>query len=99
MLAPQYQASDPNDFLTLIDAGNRNRTTHATEANDTSSRSHAVCQILLRDRTTGKLKGKLSLVDLAGSERGSDTKSHNRQRRTESSEINKSLLALKVRIC
>jgi len=32
---------------------------------------------------------------LAGSERGSDTKSHNRQRRTESSEINTSLLALK----
>lgn len=41
------------------------------------------------------MRGKLSLVDLAGSERGADTKSHNRQRRTESSEINKSLLALK----
>lgn len=39
--------------------------------------------------------GKLSLVDLAGSERGSDTKSHDKQRRTESSEINTSLLALK----
>jgi kinesin family protein 2/24 len=54
-----------------------------------------VCQILLRDRSTGGLRGKLSLVDLAGSERGSDTNQHNRQRRTESSEINKSLLALK----
>lgn len=32
---------------------------------------------------------------IAGSERGTDTKSHNRQRRTESSEINTSLLALK----
>lgn len=73
----------------------RKRTTHATEANDTSSRSHAVCQILLRDKDTRRVRGKLSLVDLAGSERGSDTKSHNRQRRTESSEINKSLLALK----
>ncbi|GMH82629.1 hypothetical protein TrVE_jg5098 [Triparma verrucosa] len=91
----EYQASNPSDFLTLVDAGNRNRTTHATEANDTSSRSHAICQILLRSSETGRLKGKLSLVDLAGSERGSDTKSHNRQRRTESSEINKSLLALK----
>ena len=39
--------------------------------------------------------GKLSLVDLAGSERGDDTKSHNTQRRTESAEINTSLLALK----
>ena len=72
-----------------------NRTTFATEANDTSSRSHALYQILLKDKSSNKLRGKLSLVDLAGSERGSDTKSHNRQRRTESSEINKSFLALK----
>ncbi len=50
---------------------------------------------MLRDKESGKLRGKMSLVDLAGSERGSDTKSHNRQRRTESSEINTSLLALK----
>jgi kinesin family protein 2/24 len=71
------------------------RTTHTTEANDTSSRSHAICQIFFRDIHTGKLKGKLSLVDLAGSERGTDTKSHNTQRRTESAEINTSLLSLK----
>lgn len=37
----------------------------------------------------------LPLLPKAGSERGTDTKSHNRQRRTESSEINTSLLALK----
>lgn len=73
----------------------RARTTHSTEANDTSSRSHAICQISLRDDESDKLRGKLSLVDLAGSERGSDTKSHNSQRRTESAEINTSLLALK----
>jgi len=66
----EFEAADPDEFLTLVQAGNRRRTTHQTEANDTSSRSHAVCQILLRDRATGKLKGKLSLVDLAGSERG-----------------------------
>lgn len=71
------------------------RTTHATEKNDTSSRSHSICQILLRDKATNRLRGKLSLVDLAGSERGTDTKSHNSQRRTESAEINTSLLALK----
>lgn len=73
----------------------RKRTTHATKANDTSSRSHAICQIFLRDKDSTKLRGKLSLVDLAGSERGSDTISHNRQRQTESSDINTSLLALK----
>jgi kinesin family protein 2/24 len=91
----EFQATTPSEFLSLIEQGHNNRTTHATEANDVSSRSHAICQILLRDKLNGKLRGKLSLVDLAGSERGNDTKEHNRQRRTESSEINTSLLALK----
>lgn len=91
----EFEADTADSLLDLMEQGNELRTTHATEANDTSSRSHAICQIMLRDRTTGSLRGKLSLVDLAGSERGADTKSHNRQRRTESSEINKSLLALK----
>lgn len=50
---------------------------------------------MLRDRNSGKLRGKLSLVDLAGSERGNDTKSHTTQRRSESAEINTSLLSLK----
>lgn len=60
-------------------------------------RSHAICQICVRDNSSGRLYGKLSLIDLAGSERGADTKSHNRQRRMEGADINKSLLALKVR--
>ena len=34
-------------------------------------------------------------MDLAGSERAADSRHHNRQRRVESAEINKSLLALK----
>lgn len=91
----EFEANNPEQLLGLIDSATSKRTTHATEANDTSSRSHAICQIILRDKKTSKLRSKLSLVDLAGSERGSDTKSHNRQRRTESSEINTSLLALK----
>jgi kinesin family member 2/24 len=50
---------------------------------------------VLREKNSGKLRGKMSLVDLAGSERGDDTKSHNSQRRNESAEINTSLLSLK----
>lgn len=91
----EIEADGPETFHKLVDLGNSYRTTHTTEANDTSSRSHAICQIILRDRSTDKLRGKLSLVDLAGSERGTDTKSHNQQRRTESADINTSLLALK----
>ncbi|TMW68664.1 hypothetical protein Poli38472_006132 [Pythium oligandrum] len=84
-----------DELLQIIEKGNSLRTTHATEMNDVSSRSHCICQIIIRDRNSGKLHGKLSLIDLAGSERGEDTKNHSRQRRMESSEINKSLLALK----
>mmetsp|Transcript_41184 Transcript_41184/g.54199 ORF Transcript_41184/g.54199 Transcript_41184/m.54199 type:complete len:644 (+) Transcript_41184:338-2269(+) len=91
----EMPCEDAETLLAYIERGNRNRTTHATEKNDVSSRSHAVCQIALRNLQTGKLHGKISLIDLAGSERGADTKSHNRQRRMESAEINKSLLALK----
>jgi kinesin family member 2/24 len=92
----EVEANDPQQLLEILEGAANARTTHVTEANDSSSRSHAICQICLRDRKNDTiLKGKLSLVDLAGSERGSDTKSHNAQRRGESAEINTSLLALK----
>ena len=70
------------------------RTTHATQANDTSSRSHAICCVNIRDGN-GSILGKFLMVDLAGSERAQDIKSNNRERRAEGAEINKSLLALK----
>lgn len=71
------------------------RTSGQTAANAHSSRSHAVFQIILRRR--GKMHGKFSLIDLAGNERGADTSSADRQTRLEGAEINKSLLALKVK--
>ncbi len=91
----EHQASSATEMLQIIDYGYSIRTTHCTVANDTSSRSHSVCQIYVRDATTGSRLGKLLLVDLAGSERAQDTQSNNRQRRIEGAEINKSLLALK----
>lgn len=60
-------------------AGNKRRTTEATNANQTSSRSHAVFQINIskkpktRSINVESLIGKLSLIDLAGSERGTVT--------------------------
>lgn len=51
-----------------IEYGNSVRTTKATQANDTSSRSHSICQIKIRDKANN-LIGKLLVVDLAGSER------------------------------
>ena len=92
----EVEATNAEHLKLLLEQGHQGRTTHQTEANDTSSRSHAICQICLKDRSDPKkLLGKLSLVDLAGSERGGDTRSHNHQRRIESAEINTSLLTLK----
>ena len=71
-----------------MEIANDTRTTHATVANDVSSRSHAICQIFVKNASEKQI-GKLVLVDLAGSERAADTQSNNRQRRMEGAEINK----------
>ena len=83
------------DVLSLIQYGMNIRTSGTTSANQHSSRSHAVFQIILRNKMK-KEHGKISLIDLAGSERGKDTSSSDRITRMEGAEINKSLLALKV---
>ncbi|XP_046862709.1 kinesin-like protein KIF2A [Xenia sp. Carnegie-2017] len=89
------------EVLKVIEIGNRLRTSGQTSANQNSSRSHAVFQIILRRRGVmksgagGQLYGKFSLIDLAGNERGADTSNADRQTRLEGAEINKSLLALK----
>ena len=87
-----------HDLFELMSTGHSARSTGTTGANVDSSRSHAVLQIVLKDTRTNKpTGGKFSFIDLAGSERGADTTHNNRQTRMEGAEINKSLLALKVR--
>ena len=88
-------------ILSILKKGNKNRTTEATNINQTSSRSHAILQIIVsykeKDKNinnNNKIKyGKLSLIDLAGSERASATKNRG-MRLIEGANINKSLLAL-----
>jgi len=88
-----------DQVLQLITQGTKCRTSGQTSANQHSSRSHAVFQLILRNqqkrRGKGDIHGKFSLIDLAGNERGADTTSADRQTRIEGAEINKSLLALK----
>jgi kinesin family member 2/24 len=91
----EHVVNSADELFAVLDTGNTERTTHATEANESSSRSHALFQINLLDKRTKKGLGKLSLIDLAGSERWNDTKSHDSKRREESADINTSLLALK----
>ena len=88
-------AESPEEMQLIIDKANSIRTTHNTVTNETSSRSHAICNICIKEEGKSEEYGKLSLVDLAGSERAQETQSNNRQRRAEGAEINKSLLALK----
>ncbi|KAH0516678.1 Kinesin-like protein KIF18A [Microtus ochrogaster] len=87
------------EILQLLDNGNKNRTQHPTDINASSSRSHAVFQIYLRqqDKTASINQNvcvaKMSLIDLAGSERAS-TSGAKGTRFVEGTNINKSLLAL-----
>ncbi|XP_031256409.1 kinesin-like protein KIN-8B isoform X3 [Pistacia vera] len=85
-------------ILELLNLGNSRRKTESTEANATSSRSHAVLEITVKRKQKNKyryqvMRGKLALVDLAGSERASETNSGGQKLR-DGANINRSLLAL-----
>eukprot|EP00064_Thunnus_orientalis_P002493 superscaffoldBa00000185_g2500 len=94
-----HQPKSAEHILEALDSGNRNRTQHPTDMNATSSRSHAVFQIYLRQQDkTASLNpnvcvAKMSLIDLAGSERASATNAKGARFR-EGANINRSLLAL-----
>ncbi|XP_067937927.1 kinesin-like protein KIF2A [Watersipora subatra] len=92
----EESVSNSEDVLKLLNHGTQVRTSGQTSANQHSSRSHAIFQLILRKNVRNQpLHGKFSLIDLAGNERGADTSSADRQTRMEGAEINKSLLALK----
>lgn len=55
------------DLFQLMEVGLQTRTTGTTGANLDSSRSHAILQLVLRDKNNNKMFGKLSFIDLAGS--------------------------------
>ncbi|KAK1394962.1 hypothetical protein POM88_014018 [Heracleum sosnowskyi] len=71
----QYRAYSTDEVMTLLQQGNHNRTTEPTRANEISSRSHAILQVVVEYRVMDAANnvvsrvGKLSLIDLAGSER------------------------------
>ncbi|CAA2983189.1 kinesin KIN-13A [Olea europaea subsp. europaea] len=106
----EFEVSDVQLVMDYIERGNASRSTGSTGANEESSRSHAILQLVVKKHNEvkdsrrnndgneskgGKVVGKISFIDLAGSERGADTTDNDRQTRIEGAEINKSLLALK----
>ncbi|KAM4652183.1 kinesin-like protein KIF18B [Discoglossus pictus] len=94
-----HQPKSADQLLQMLANGNLNRTQHPTDANATSSRSHAVFQIYVKqqDRVASISQdvrvAKMSLIDLAGSERASSTNAKG-ERLREGANINRSLLAL-----
>ncbi|KAI8880892.1 kinesin-domain-containing protein, partial [Backusella circina FSU 941] len=89
-----YRVKVVDNLIKIFEVGNEARMTGQTGANTNSSRSHAILQILLKDKEQVDY-GKLSFIDLAGSERGADRGESDAKTRMEGAEINKSLLALK----
>eukprot|EP01035_Chromulina_nebulosa_P018719 gene18719-24481_t len=95
----EVETKSSNDIMSLLHQGNSRRSQASTAANETSSRSHAVLQVVVEnvDKAPGVVAnikvGKLSLVDLAGSERAANTKNVG-ARLVEGANINRSLLAL-----
>ncbi|PIG80677.1 kinesin family protein [Aspergillus arachidicola] len=88
------------ELMKFMRKGDVSRTVASTKMNDTSSRSHAVFTITLKqihhdlstDETTERT-ARIRLVDLAGSERAKSTEATG-QRLREGSNINKSLTTL-----
>ncbi|CAK9103629.1 unnamed protein product [Durusdinium trenchii] len=101
--AHELQVESPEALLAIFQAARHRRATSATEANDESSRSHAICTLRLgrscsQSFATGRsggCGGSLTLVDCAGTERRKDSANHTRERQQEGAEINASLHALK----
>lgn len=85
-----------DEVLDLIQIGNKYRSTHATDMNEHSSRSHSILSVQLTSQnlvTSAVSHGKVFLVDLAGSERLSKTGAEG-LRLKEAQNINRSLSAL-----
>uniref|UniRef100_A0A8C7H0V3 Kinesin-like protein n=1 Tax=Oncorhynchus kisutch TaxID=8019 RepID=A0A8C7H0V3_ONCKI len=95
----QHVVSDYKQAVELLEEGIANRITAATHIHDASSRSHAIftiqyTQAILENNLPSEIVSKIHLVDLAGSERADPH--YCRDRLTEGSNINKSLVTLGI---
>ncbi|KAF9651055.1 kinesin-domain-containing protein [Thelephora ganbajun] len=95
----ELHPASADEVKQIVLLGNTRRTQSPTNANETSSRSHAVLQVhVTRSPRTANVTEErtvatLSIIDLAGSERAAATTNMG-QRMVEGANINKSLLAL-----
>lgn len=87
--ATVVEVETADKFMSVVRQGSRHRTVAATNANQRSSRAHAIVTVRVG---AGRKMSTVTLVDLAGSERGG-------ARLKESGHINKSLMNLALVIC
>uniref|UniRef100_A0A8C5I442 Kinesin-like protein n=1 Tax=Gouania willdenowi TaxID=441366 RepID=A0A8C5I442_GOUWI len=95
----QHVVSDCKQAMELLEQGISNRMTAATHNHDASSRSHAIftiqyTQAILENNLPSETVSRINLVDLAGSERADPQ--YCKDRLTEGSNINKSLVTLGI---
>jgi kinesin family protein 2/24 len=82
------------EALECIQSGFAKRRMMGTLKNNTSSRTHFICQITMTHRDT-MATSEVKIVDLAGSERHADSKFHDAERIQQAADINTDLMALK----
>ena len=103
----QIEVDNVENFYEILYKGNLKRTVGQTNVNETSSRSHALLQIIIDNKdkqgpnSNNLITGKFILVDLAGSEKNNSTITNNNLtknaiRQNEGSKINQSLLNLGI---
>eukprot|EP00798_Chlamydomonas_sp_ICE-L_P020873 gene20873-27714_t len=94
--AIQLEVRCPDDVVSMMQRGARNRHSAETRMNERSSRSHQILTVIVdgfNKSTHARSHGCLHLVDLAGSERVSKSDASG-DRLTEAQYINKSSLAV-----
>ncbi|TRY69133.1 hypothetical protein TCAL_02510 [Tigriopus californicus] len=96
----EIATNSTEEVMRLLQRGNKERTQEPTAANKTSSRSHALLMVNVKQTAKSRVGGKgavksgrLYMIDLAGSERASATQNRGK-RLKEGAHINRSLLAL-----
>jgi len=89
-----HMVHDAAQLGTLIQRASATRATAVTSKNETSSRSHGVAILKVKNKKTS-VEGTLYVIDLAGSESAKDSKDHDKNRMKETKEINSSLMVLK----
>lgn len=84
------------EMKSLLGTCQQKRRTSNNITNETSSRSHAICNILISKKDSPNVVySKIIFADLAGSERANEVLSTDSKLRAEGASINKSLFSLK----